>query len=43
MVWKLDHILAGRWRIDYLWMEQGGRCLVGGQMLRRKDQPRHIH
>jgi RNA-directed DNA polymerase len=43
MVWKLGHTLAGRSRIDYLWKEQGGRCLARGQTLQREEQPWHVH
>jgi RNA-directed DNA polymerase len=37
MVWKLGHTLAGRGRIEYLWKEQGGRCLACGQWLQREE------
>ena len=38
--WKLTHTLAGR--IEYLWKEQQGRCVVCGQALRIEEQPWHI-
>jgi RNA-directed DNA polymerase len=41
--WKLGHTLAGRGRLDYLWKEQGGRCLVCRQRLQIEEQPWHIH
>jgi RNA-directed DNA polymerase len=43
MVWKLGHTLAGRGRIEYLWKEQGGKCLVCRQWLQVEEQPWHIH
>jgi RNA-directed DNA polymerase len=43
MTWKLGHTLAGRGRIEYLWKEQGGKCVVCGQALRIEEQPWHIH
>jgi RNA-directed DNA polymerase len=43
MTWKMGHTLAGRGRIDYLWKEQGGRCLVGRQPLQVETQPWHMH
>jgi RNA-directed DNA polymerase len=43
LAWKLSHTLAGRGRIDYLWKEQQGRCLVCGQLLQAEEQPWHIH
>jgi RNA-directed DNA polymerase len=43
LTWKLGHTLAGRGRIDYLWKEQGGRCVVCRQVLHVEDQPWHIH
>jgi RNA-directed DNA polymerase len=42
-VWKLTHTLAGRGRLEYLWKEQEGRCVVCGQVLRPEEQPWHIH
>jgi RNA-directed DNA polymerase len=42
-VWKLTHTLAGRGRIEYLWKEQQGRCVVCGQILHSEEQPWHIH
>ena len=38
-VWKLTHTLAGRGRIEYLWKEQEGRCVMCGQILRPKSSP----
>ena len=43
LAWKLSHTLAGRGRIEYLWKEQQGRCVVCGQALRAEEQPWHIH
>jgi RNA-directed DNA polymerase len=43
MTWKLGQSLAGRGRIEYLWKEQGGKCVVCGQALRGEEQPWHIH
>ena len=42
-VWKLGQTLAGRGRIEYLWKEQQGRCVVCGQALRVEERPWHIH
>jgi len=42
-VWKLTHTLAGRGRIEYLWKDQEGRCVMCGQVLRAEEQPWHIH
>jgi RNA-directed DNA polymerase len=39
----LTHTLAGRGRIEYLWKEQQGRCVVCGQALCIEEQPWHIH
>jgi RNA-directed DNA polymerase len=33
--WQLTQTLTGRSRIEYLWKEQEGRCVVCGQPLRR--------
>jgi RNA-directed DNA polymerase len=41
--WKMGHTLAGRGRIEYLWKEQDGKCVVCGQALRAEEQPWHIH
>jgi RNA-directed DNA polymerase len=41
--WKLTHTLTGRGRIEYLWKEQGGRCVMCGQLLQAEDQPWHVH
>ena len=43
LAWKLTHTLAGRGRIEYLWKEQQGRCVVCGQALCIEEQPWHIH
>ncbi len=43
MAWKLDHTLAGRGRIDYLWRSQGGQCRVCGQPLQVDERPWHLH
>jgi RNA-directed DNA polymerase len=43
MAWKLGHTLAGRGRIDYLWKEQEGKCVVCGQPLQVEEQPWHLH
>jgi RNA-directed DNA polymerase len=43
LAWKLSHTLAGRGRIEYLWKEQHGRCVVCGQALHAEEQPWHIH
>jgi RNA-directed DNA polymerase len=43
MAWKMGHTLAGRGRIDYLWKEQGGKCLVCQQPLRVEEDPWNIH
>jgi RNA-directed DNA polymerase len=41
--WKWTHTLAKRGRIDYLWKEQGGKCVVCGQRLREEAEPWHVH
>ena len=43
MTWKWTHTLAKRGRIDYLWKEQGGKCLVCRQPLQVVEQPWHLH
>ncbi len=43
MVWKLDHTLAGRSWIEYLWKGQQGKCLACRQLLRLEDRPWHLH
>jgi RNA-directed DNA polymerase len=40
---KLTHTLAGRGRIEYLWKERGGRCVLCGRPLQAEEQPWHIH
>lgn len=42
-VWKWNQTVAGRGRIDYLWKEQGGKCVVCGQSLRVEEHPWHVH
>ena len=41
--WQLAQTLAGRNRIDYLWKEQEGRCVVCGQPLRIAEEDCQIH
>jgi RNA-directed DNA polymerase len=41
--WQLTQTLAGRSRIEYLWKEQEGRCLVCGQPLRIAEEDCQIH
>jgi RNA-directed DNA polymerase len=41
--WKLSQTLAGRGRIEYLWKEQRGRCLVCARVLHTNEEPWHIH
>jgi RNA-directed DNA polymerase len=41
--WQLAQTLAGRGRIEYLWKEQEGRCLVCGQPLRIAEEDCQIH
>jgi RNA-directed DNA polymerase len=43
MAWQMSHTLAGRGRIEYLWKEQRGQCVVCRQELRVTEQPWHIH
>jgi RNA-directed DNA polymerase len=43
MAWKWGHTLAGRGRVESLWKDQGGRCVVCGQPLQEADQPWHVH
>jgi RNA-directed DNA polymerase len=42
-VWKLNHTLAGRSRIEYLWKGQQGKCVMCGQSLRIEERPWHMH
>jgi RNA-directed DNA polymerase len=42
-VWQLNQTLAGRSRIEYLWKEQEGRCVVCGQPLRIAEDDCEIH
>jgi len=41
--WQLAQTRAGRRRIEYLWEEQGGRCVVCGQPLRIAEEDCQIH
>jgi RNA-directed DNA polymerase len=41
--WQLTQTLAGRSRIDSLWKEQEGRCVVCGQPLRLAEEDCQIH
>jgi len=41
--WKWTHTLAKRGRIDYLWREQEGKCLVCGRPLRVEGEPWQVH
>jgi len=41
--WQLSQTLAGRGRIEYLWKEQEGRCVVCGQPLRIAEEDLHVH
>jgi len=41
--WQLAQTLAGRGRIEYLWKEQEGRCVVCGQPLRIAEEDCQIH
>ena len=41
--WQLAQTLGGRSRIDYLWKEQKGRCVVCGQLLRIAEDDCQIH
>ena len=43
LTWKLGHTLAGRGRIEYLWKDQQGQCLVCRQPLQVDEQPWHLH
>ena len=43
MGWQLAQTLGGRSRIEYLWREQEGRCLVCGQPLRIAEGDCQIH
>jgi RNA-directed DNA polymerase len=43
LAWKLGHTLAGRGRIEYLWKDQQGQCLVCRQPLQVDEQPWHLH
>ena len=43
MGWQLAQTLAGRRRIEYLWKEQQGRCVVCGQPLRIAEEDCQIH
>ena len=41
--WQLAETLATRGRIEYLWKEQEGRCVVCGQPLRIAEEDFQIH
>ncbi len=41
--WQLSQTRAGRSRIEYLWKEQQGRCMVCDQPLRLAEGDCHIH
>jgi 5-methylcytosine-specific restriction endonuclease McrA len=41
--WQLSQTLAGRGRIEYLWKEQEGRCVICSQPLRIAEEDLHIH
>ena len=41
--WQLSQTLAGRGRIEYLWKEQEGRCVVCGQPLWIAAEDLHVH
>jgi RNA-directed DNA polymerase len=41
--WKWTHTLAKRSRIDYLWREQGGKCVACGRRLRFEEESWHVH
>jgi RNA-directed DNA polymerase len=42
-VWKMEQTLAGRGRIEYLWKEQQGRCVLCGRPLGLEERPWHLH
>jgi RNA-directed DNA polymerase len=41
--WQLTQTRAGRSRIEYLWKEQEGRCVICGQPLRITEEDCQIH
>src|SRR2546421_7085591 len=41
--WQLTQTLAGRRRIEYLWKDQEGRCVVCGQPLRIAEEDCQVH
>jgi RNA-directed DNA polymerase len=41
--WQLAQTLAGHSRIEYLWKEQEGRCVVCGQPMHLAEEDHHIH
>jgi RNA-directed DNA polymerase len=41
--WQLSQTLAGCGRIEYLWKEQEGRCVVCSQLPRIAEEDVHIH
>ena len=42
-VWQLGQTQTGRSRVEFLWTEQEGRCVVCGQVLRIAEDDCHIH
>jgi RNA-directed DNA polymerase len=42
-VWQLGQTRKGNSRIEYLWNDQEGRCVVCGQPLRIAEEDCHIH
>jgi RNA-directed DNA polymerase len=43
MGWQLTQTLGGTRRVEFLWKEQEGRCLVCGQPLRMAEEDCEIH
>jgi RNA-directed DNA polymerase len=43
LCWKMQQTLSGRGRLERLWQEQAGRCLVCGQLLQAGEEPWHMH
>lgn len=41
--WKMDHTLAGRSLVGYIWKGQEGRCAGCGERLRNEQKPWHLH
>jgi RNA-directed DNA polymerase len=42
-VWQLGQTQTGRSRIEFVWTEQEGRCVVCGQTLRIAEDDCHLH